>query len=371
MREELTLNHVETNEKLSRTSSISSHLYRQLSTKSPSHQVLRVGSDEKTIDAIHTISEATNKIIADLHSLIERSKDNAFSLLDLKQNIANVKCDQKIIDEIRSIVTLQSQTNNEENKCQALEKLDKILQVLDINNSTYNVQTQLLTDISKKLEAIEVFQEKLLSQKMGIDHLVSSYETLQQTNIKEMECIYRRKIEMSAELAQLDTNISHRKDMLNQLKERVEMLENRLGEIQLKLNKQREENKKLNGSSVIKKKTHQTLKSSATSQNIRHFSLSDIHNRNPSVITLASSKGVNSTNNTDSTMIHEKEKRKISWSRKVANVMGLPFQHNNKENSVTFLQGNEKVAVQGKRRNYPSSFGIKSVKTFRSFSTRA
>ncbi|EMR10655.1 hypothetical protein PNEG_01354 [Pneumocystis murina B123] len=366
MREEFTLNHIEGGGKLSRTSSISSHLYKQLGNKTSS-QMLRISADDKTADIVHSISETTSTILGDLRSLIERSKDNASALLDLKQNIIDAKRDQKIIDEIRAIVTFLPQENDKEEKCDIFkEKLDEILKILNTNTSFHNTETRLLTDINKKLEAIEAFQDRLFSQKLEINNLISSYETLQQTNITEMENMYSRKVEMSAELARLDAHISQKKDSLDQLKERVKILENRLEDIQLKFNKQKEENKKLNKSS--KKKVHQSAKSPTTPQNIRHFSLMDIHNRNPSIVTLAPSTIMNSPNNTDS-VIDKKEKRKTSWSRKVVNAMGFQFQHNNKENSPVLSKNNE-LAIQ-KKKNYPNNFGIKTAKTFRSFSTRA
>ncbi|KTW25663.1 hypothetical protein T552_03523 [Pneumocystis carinii B80] len=368
MREELTLNHIEGSVRLPRTSSISSNLYKQLGTKTSS-QMLRISADDKTADIVQSISETTNTILEDLRSLIERSKDNATALLDLKQNITDAKRDQKIIDEIRAIVTFPPQESSKEEKSDIFkEKLDKIMQVIDTNALFHNTETQLLIDINKKLEAIEAFQDKSFSEKLEINNLISSYETLQQTNIAEMENMYSRKVELSAELARLDTYISHKKDSLNKLKERVKKLESRLEDIQLRLNKQREENKKSNKSSVIKKKVKQSAKSPSTPQNIRHFSLLDIHNRNPSIVTLAPSTVMNSPNNTDS-ISDKKGKRKTSWSRKVVNVMGLPFQHNNKENSPALLKNNEELAIQ-KKKKYPNNFGIKTVKTFRSFSTR-
>ncbi|KAG5439376.1 hypothetical protein PCK2_000825, partial [Pneumocystis canis] len=219
------------------------------------------------------------------------------------------------------------------------------------------------------LEAIEACQEKILAQKIEINHLISSYETSQQINFKEIEDIYRRKIELSTEITQLDASIAHKKKALSQLEDRMKTLENRLMEIQLKLNKQKDENKKLSKPAIIKKKIH--LPKSSTPQNTRHFSLSDIHNRNTSTVTPTPSEGVDiSSCNGDQLAICNKEKRKISWSRKVANVVGFPFQHNNKENSAIFLKNSEKSTIQGKQGNYPVNFGIKNTKTFRSFSTR-
>lgn len=369
MREEFTLNHVEGGGKLTRTSSISSHLYKQLGPKTSS-QMLRISTDDKTADIVHSISETTNTILGDLRSLIERSKDNASTLLDLKQSIIDAKRGQKIIDEIQAIITsnLPPQDNDKDETCDIFkEKLDQILKILNTNTSFHNTETQLLTDINKKLEAIEAFQGKLFSQKLEINNLISSYETLQQTNITEIESMYSRKVEMSAELARLDAHIGHKKDSLDQMEERVKILENRLEDIQLRLNKQREENKKLNKSS--KKKVHQSAKSPTTPQNIRHFSLMDIHNRNPSIVTLAPSTIMNSPNNMDS-ITDKKEKRKTSWSRKVVNAMGFPFQHNNKENSPVFPKNNEELTTM-KKKKYPNNFGTKTAKTFRSFSTRA
>ncbi|KAG4304072.1 hypothetical protein PORY_002595 [Pneumocystis oryctolagi] len=362
MREELTLNHVDSLGKLSRTQSTSSHLYRQTNTKSP-----RI-ADEKIVDMIYNISETIKIISEDLHSLIDRSKDNASSLIDLKKNINATMCDQKIIDEIQTIITSQFQKITEKNECHGFqEELNEILQILNKNISTYNTQTQVLNDMNKRLEAIEIFQDKILSQKAETDHLISSYETSRQANLIEIEDIYRRKIEVTNELARLDTHVSHKRDALNQLEERMKTLEGRLMEIQLKLNKQKDENKKLN-KLVTKKRIPSKL--FGVSQNIRHFSLSDIHNRNPSVVTLASSPTMDkSLHSIDDFISHEKEKRKISWSKKVANAMGISFQHN-KENSIEHLQNNEKSIVRDKRKNYPVSFGIKNTKAFRSFSTR-
>ncbi|KAG5513244.1 hypothetical protein PMAC_001614 [Pneumocystis sp. 'macacae'] len=366
MPEELALNHIDFPGKLSRTQSTSSHLYRQINVKQP--QLSRIGIDEKTIDIISNISEATKVIIEDLHFLIDRSKDNASALIDLKKNVINATTyDQKIINEIQNIITSQLKMVNEKDEHHLLqEKLDKVIQIL--NTNICGIQIQILNNIDKRLEAIEISQDKILSQKVEADNLVSSYEISKQANLIEIEDICRRKIEASTELARLDAHVVHKKSVLNQLEERMKMLENRLMEVQLKLNKQRDENKKLN-KSTTKKVPHS--KTSTIPQNNRHFSLSDIHNRNSSVVVLAPSTSIDKSScNTDSIMIHEKEKRKISWSRKVANVMGLPFQHNNKENSAIYLQSNEKPTVQEKRKIYPINFGIKSTKAFRSFSTR-
>ncbi|KAG5440130.1 hypothetical protein PCANB_001699 [Pneumocystis canis] len=368
MPEELSLNHVDSSGKLSRASSISSHLHRQVNTKSP--QLFRLGTDEKVIDMIYKISETTKTVMEDLHSLVDRSKDNASTLSDLKKNINEITQDQKMINGIRELFATQLREIIDENKYHLFqEKLDEILKILDTILSTYVKQTQEpWTDISEKLKAIEACQEKILAQKIEINHLISSHETSQQANFKEIEDIYRRKIELSTELVQLDACIYHKKNSLSQLEERMKTLENRLMEIQLKLNKQKDENKKLT-KQAIKKKTYPPKPS--TPQNIRHFSLSDIHNRNPSAVTLTPSTCIDiASNNTDNLTICNKEKRKTSWSRKVANVMGFPFQHNNKENSAIFLQNNEKSIIQEKQKNYPINFGIKSTKTFRSFSTR-
>ncbi|CCJ30432.1 unnamed protein product [Pneumocystis jirovecii] len=372
MPEELALSHVDSSGKLFRTQSTSSHLCRQINTKSP--QLSRISIDEKTIDIVSNISETTKTIVEDLHFLIDRSKDNASTLIDLKKSVINATTyDQKIIDEIQNMITSQLQIISRKDEYQLLqEKLDKITQILNTNTSP-DAHTQMLSNINKRLEAIEITQNEVLSQKIETNNLISSYEISKQANLVEIEDICRRKLEVSTELARLDAHVSHKKSMLNQLEERMKMLENRLVEIQLKLNKQKDEkqkdeNRKLN--KPIKKKALYP-KVPTTPQNIRHFSLSDIHNRNPSVVALAPSTTMDkSPCNTDNLTVYEKEKRKTSWSRKVANVMGFPFQHNNKENSAVYLQSNEKPIVQEKRRNYPINFGVKSTKAFRSFSTR-